>query len=311
MTLKIIISILTISICFVSCKNETSKIDYPVVKEIKAPQNFTFPPLPKEMTFAGKKIILKDIDIRERLDREVMVEAYFHSATTGGLKRATRFFPKIERWLKENNIPEDFKYLAVIESNLLQAVSPVGAQGIWQFMPATAKSFGLEMSNEVDERLHFEKSTKAACAYLNEAYNATNDWLLAAAAYNRGLGGVINDMKWQGSDHYFDTEQNSETARYVYRILAIKLIHENPREYGYDVEKMERYKPIKTKRIEISSSISNLSTWALEKGYNFKIIQKLNPWLIDTKLTVKNKKTYYIELPSDDEALKPYKQYLQ
>ncbi len=299
-----------ILLLFSSCNQASTKKENPATSLIPSGQIQTvvFPKLPEEIIFAGKKIDLRDVDVRERLDREVLLMAYYQSATTGGFKRANRFFPSIEQILKEKGIPDDFKYLSVIESNLLQAVSPVGAQGIWQFMPVTAKQFGLEISADVDERLHFEKSTYAACEYLSEAHEILNDWLLAVASYNRGIGGVQQDMEWQNSEHYFDTEQNSETGRYVFRILAAKIIMENPEAYGYFLEQLELYPKIKTKRIEINTTIKSLVDWAKENNTSLKIIRKLNPWLTSTYLKVKNK-TYFIELPLESENLKPYSSY--
>lgn len=280
-----------------------------IVEKTQAPAALVFPHLPEKMTFAGEEIVLTDEDVIERLDREVLMNAYYNSATTGYFKRAHRWFPTIERILKEEGLPEDFKYLAVIESGLVQAISPVGAQGFWQFMPGTAKNYDLEMSTEVDERLHIEKSTRAACQYLKGSYDSLNDWIWATASYNRGIGGVQQDMAWQGTDHYFDTDQNNETGRYFFRLLAIKLIFEHPEDYGYYPDKMQLYEPFKTKSVVVSESIPNIATWAIEQGYNFKIIQKLNPWLKSNKLTVK-KKQYTILLPAKDENLKPYKEYL-
>ena len=293
-----------------SCSNQQEKS--PKVKNVQNTQiGFTtIPNLPESMNFAGENIILRDEDIIERLDREVLTNAYYQSATAQILKRANRWFPMIERILKEEKIPDDFKYLAVIESGLVQATSPVGAQGFWQFMPYTAKEYDLEISDEIDERLHVEKSTRAACAYLRTAKKTLKDWLLASAAYNRGIGGVRQDMSWQGTDHYFDTDQNSETSRYVFRILAVKLIIENPKAYGFNTDKLKLYEPFKTKRVIVKQSIPNLAKWALEKGINFKILTKLNPWLKGNKLTIKNK-TYQLLLPTESENLKPYKQYLK
>lgn len=273
-----------------------------------AQQPLVFPKLPEKMTFAGEEIVLTDEDVMERLDREVLMNAYYNSATTGYFKRANRWFPTIERILEEEGVPEDFKYLAIIESGLVQAVSPVGAQGFWQFMPGTAKNYDLEMSNEVDERLHVEKSTRAACKYLKSSYDSLRDWVWATASYNRGVGGVQQDMAWQGTDHYFDTDQNNETGRYVFRLLAIKLIFENPEAYGYYPDKMQLYEPFKTKSVTIKETIPNIAEWALEHNVNFKIVQKLNPWLKTNKLTVRNK-TYTLLLPAKGENLKPYKAY--
>lgn len=267
-----------------------------------------FPPLPQTMTFAGQTVHLEDEDIRERLDREVLLNAYYQSATTGYFKRAHRYFPLIERILKEEGIPDDFKYLAVIESGLQQAVSPVGAQGFWQFMPATAKLYDLEMTSEIDERLNIEKSTRAACQYLKKAKGILGDWIITTASYNRGLGGVQDDMEWQGTEHYFDTDQNAETGRYVFRLLAMKLIFENPEAYGYYPKKMELYEPFKTKSVTITASIPNLAKWANVQGFNIKIVRKLNPWLLTTHLTI-GQKPYTLLLPASDENLKPYKHY--
>jgi len=292
-----------------SCTNEPKTAAEKEQTDSTATTVNAFPPIPEEMEFAGQKIVLKDEDLRERLDREILVIAYYQSQTTGYFKRANQYFPAIEKWLKEEGIPDDFKYLAVIESGLQQAVSPVGAQGFWQFMPTTAELHELEMSAEVDERLHIEKSTRAACEFLRETYEGFNDWVLTSAAYNRGPAGVRSDMEWQGTEHYFDTDQNSETGRYVFRILAMKLIMENPEAYGYYPKEMELYEPIKTVKYTVSSSIPDLSEWALEKGFNIKILRKLNPWLLTTHLTVKNK-SYRIELPAKGTNLKPYKSYL-
>ena len=307
MNLKLLMILTVIAVSCSTQEKESNQEAEKKTVEIGFP---TIPNLPESMTFAGEKILLQDEDIIERLDREVLTNAYYQSATTQILKRANRWFPLIERILKEEKIPDDFKYLAVIESGLVQATSPVGAQGFWQFMPYTAKQYDLEISDEIDERLHVEKSTRAACAYLREAKDTLKDWLLASASYNRGIGGVRQDMRWQGTDHYFDTDQNNETARYVFRILAIKLIFENPKAYGFDTDKIKLYEPFKTKGVVVNKSISNLAKWALEKGINFKILTKLNPWLKGNKLTIKNK-SYQLLLPTESENLKPYKQYLK
>lgn len=299
-----------LSLLLVSCSAE-KKRERAAAEHTPPPATvFTLPNLPETMTFAGQQIVLTDDDIVERLDREVLTNAYYQSATIQIFKRAHRWFPVIERILKEEKIPADFKYLAVIESGLVQAVSPVGAQGFWQFMPLTAKQYGMEMSPEVDERLHVEKSTRAACAYLHAAQDTLKDWLLTSASYNRGIGGVRQDMRWQGTSHYFDTDQNNETARYVFRMLAVKLIFEDPKAYGFDIEKIKLYEPYQTRRVEITKTIPNLAQWALREGVNYKILTKLNPWLKTNKLTIKSK-TYTLLLPAVNENLKPYKEYLK
>ncbi|MNU98978.1 Membrane-bound lytic murein transglycosylase D precursor [compost metagenome] len=268
-----------------------------------------FPDLPQSMEFAGITINLQDEDLRERLDREVLMTAYYQSAWVGCLKRANRYFPEIERILKEEGVPNDFKYLAIIESNLQQAISPVGAQGFWQFMPATAKLYDLEMNPEIDERLNIEKSTHAACQYLKDAHGTLNDWVMTTAAYNRGVGGVLEDMKWQGTEHYFDTYQNSETGRYVFRLLATKLIYENPEAYGFYPSRMELYEPFHIQKIVVEESIPNLADWANDQGFNIKILRKLNPWLKTTKLTIKGGRKFTLVLPAASENLKPYNAY--
>lgn len=288
-----------------SCNQKTErKVEQKIITELKS-----LPAVPDEMTFAGEKIILRDWDIKERLDREILVNAYFQSATSQIIKRSHRWFPVLEQLLKKEHIHPDFKYLAVIESALVeQATSQVGAQGFWQFMPFTAKEFNLTINEEIDERLNVFKSTKAACHYLNKANDTLKDWLLTAASYNRGIHGVLKDKSWQKAKSYFDLEQNEETGRYVFRILAMKLILENPEKYGYHIPIEHRYPYLKVKRFIVKKSIPNLSDWALSKGINIKILRKLNPWLISTKLTIKNK-YYTLLLPLKTENLKPYHNY--
>lgn len=304
--MKVFLILLPI-IGFLGCQAEKKHEE--LAKEIQEVKLHTVPDLPKEMTFCGETINLEDEDIRERLDKEILVNAYFQSSTFQAMKRAHRYFPEMEHTLKANGIPEDFKYLAVIESNLIQAVSPVGARGFWQFMPFTAKEHDIIMNDEVDERLNIKKSTIAACEYLKTAHDTLKDWVLTAASYNRGIGGVRSDMRWQGTSNYFDTHMNSETGRYVFRILAMKLIFENPEAYGYDMKAIELYKPFKTKTVVVKESIPNLAEWAIEQGINYKILIKLNPWLLTNKLTIKNNKTFAILLPAEGTNLKPYESY--
>jgi hypothetical protein len=265
--------------------------------------------LPEKTFFCGQEINLTDEDIHEKLDREILVNTFYQSATIQQLKRANRFFPIIEHILKSKKIPSDFKYLAVIESGLLQVESPAGALGFWQFMPQTAMQYGLKINAEVDERMDIEKSTIAACNYLLNANDTLKNWVLTAASYNRGIMGIQSDMKWQGTTNYFDTYLNAETGRYVYRILAMKMIFEHPDKFGFNTQKFKLYKPFRTKNVIIKQTIENLAKWSVERGINYKILIKLNPWILSNKLTVNNE-SFVIKLPQKDFELKPYESYL-
>ncbi len=271
--------------------------------------NFSTPKPPTEIIFAGKPYSFSDEDIKERLDKELVVNTFWHSNTIFYIKRAHRWFPRISAILKQENVPDDFKYLAVIESGLKQSTSPSGAKGFWQFMPTTAIDYELEISNTVDERLHVEKSTRAACKYLKKAYAKFGSWELAAAAYNRGSNGLERDMEEQGVRHLFDTYLNNETSRYFFRILAVKEILENPEKYNFLITNKEKYATFKTFSISIKEDIDDLSSWAKKNGFNLKILKKLNPWLISKQLKVKKGKSYKILLPSREEKLKNYADY--
>ena len=290
----------------VSCKEEKEKnTTHYSTKEYNQ-----LPPIPSKMELFGETIDLRDEDIRERLDNELIVNAYLHSATTLIIKRANRYFPSLEQLLKEQQIPSDFKYLCVIESNLTQAISPAGARGFWQFMPETAKEYNLLITTEIDERLNVQKSTLAACAYLKKSHAEFKNWILAAASYNRGMGGVRSDMKSQYTNNYFDTEMNNETGRYVFRIMAMKLILENPKAYGFNIKPFDLYPIRNTKTITINTPISDLAWWAKNNNVNLKIIRKLNPWLLTNSLTIKPI-NYVITLPKPPYKLKNYVEYKQ
>jgi len=286
-----------------SCKTENKEVK-PTVESVR--QNL--PPLPKSIILFGEKLSLEDEDIRERLDREIMANAYFHSQTILNMKRAARYFPVIEPILKEQNLPNDFKYLPIIESNLANVTSPAGAKGYWQFMTETGREYKLIIDDEVDERYNLSKATLAACNYLKNAKDSVGTWMLATAAYNRGIGGLKSDMKWQEATHYFDMDMNGETARYLLRFIAIKLIMENPEKYGFDMKKIELYKPFQTETVSVSMPIENLALWAKEKGINYKILVKLNPWILGNKLT-KNLGSFTLLLPAKNVNLKPYAAY--
>lgn len=268
---------------------------------------FIPPELPSSIVFASEKIPLQSLDIKEGLDRELVVNNFWHSNTFFYFKRANRWFPILKEILEEEGIPTDFLYLAVIESGLTQATSPLGAKGFWQFMPSTATDYDLEVNQNVDERMHIAKSTRAACKYLKKAYDKLGSWVLAAAGYNRGVNGISRAIESQGVDNFFDLRLNEETSRYVYRILALKLIMENPKGYGFYFEKSDLYPPYKTKSVTVSGTIPDLISWSLEHDITYKILKLLNPWIKEETLIVHDDKTYEIVLPENSEQLTPNK----
>jgi hypothetical protein len=256
-------------------------------------------PLPKQLTFAGEEVPLDHFDVRESLDQELLVNTYWQSQTLLFLKRANKYFPQIEKLLKDNGVPEDFKYLVLAESDLKNAVSPSGAVGIWQLLTGTARDFGLEVNEEVDERYHFEKSTIAACKYFKAAHDLFGSWTMAAASYNMGRRGLIRQVNRQKENQYYDLLLNEETGRYIYRILAIKLILENPDQYGFHVNQDDMYHVIPTYEVRIDSAITDFADFAKKYSINYKILKYFNPWLRDSYLTNKNKKEYVIKIPKE------------
>ncbi len=252
---------------------------------------------PEQVGFAGEVAPLHTPDVWERFEREVYVNAYWESNTLLMMKRAGKFFPYIEETLKNNGIPEDFKYVALIESGLMNVVSPAGAKGFWQFMEGTAKDFGLEVSSEVDERYDWEKSTIAACKYLRSAFGRFGNWTSVAASYNMGIAGLTRRKNEQQVPNYYDLHLVEETSRYVFRILALKEIFENPSSYGFELQQDDLYAIPALKEIEVGSSIPNLAQWAIQQGSNYKELKIYNPWLRSDKLTVRSGKTYVIKLP--------------
>lgn len=256
------------------------------------------PKMPTEVNFAGEALPMDNFDALERFDRELLSNCFRHSSTFLYLKRANRYFPIIEPILEKYEIPNDFKYLAVAESELYNAISPAGAKGFWQFMPATAKERGMEVSSEVDERYDLEKSTIAACKYLKDAHKTLGSWTFAAASYNMGKMGLEKKINEQGGADFFDLHLNSETSRYVLRIMAIKEIMKSPEKYGFFLAQEDLYPPMpKFKVIEESGSIDNLADFAKKHEISYRMIKIYNPWLLGSSLSNKNKKTYQIKVP--------------
>ena len=251
-----------------------------------------------KMDFSGEEVPTFMADVQERLDKEMITNMNYHTNTTLVIKRANKVFPIIEPILAKYGVPDDFKYLAVIESSLVNAVSPAGARGVWQFMPATAKEKGMEVSDEVDERYHLEKSTEAACKYLLGAKEKFGSWTLAAASYNGGMNGISKKMEEQQVDNYYDLLLTEETSRYVFRILALKEIMSKSDKYGFSIPKEALYYTIPTKKIVVDSSITDLAKFAKIQGVNYKILKIHNPWLRDKKLTNTSGKKYEIEIPT-------------
>lgn len=265
---------------------------------------FTSVALPEEVNFAGEKVPLENFDVREALDKELLVNTYWHSSTFLLIKRANRFFPVIEPILKKHGVPDDFKYLALAESGLTNVVSPAGATGFWQLLKSTAKENGLEVNDEkvsalyeVDERYNIEKSTEAACKVLKHAYGIYNSWTMAAASYNMGITGLNKQIARQYSRNYYDILLNEETARYIFRITSLKAIVGNPEKYGFSLSKEDLYQPYQSKDIVVSGPIKDIAKFAFQHGTNYKMIKILNPWLRSNVLTNKAGKTYTIKIP--------------
>jgi len=254
--------------------------------------------IPTSVDFAGERTPLNISDVKERFERELLVNANLDATTLLIIKRANRAFPIIEPILAKYGVPDDFKYLAVIESGLVNAVSPAGARGVWQFMPATAKERGMEVTDMVDERYHLEKSTEAACKYLLDSKIRFGNWTLAAASYNGGISGVNKQIEMQKVTDYYDLLLTEETSRYVFRILALKEIMKAPEKYGFTIAPEELYQNLPTRKVEIDSSIVDLADFAKQQGINYKILKIHNPWLRDKKLLNPGKKKYQIEIPT-------------
>lgn len=281
-------------------ETETKAQQKNVVLSDNMPQNVGLPTKAPATEFAGEKVPYSDFEVRERVDREILGNTFSHSRTMLIMKRAGRWFPVIVPILKENGVPEDLKYVAVIESDLGNVISPAGATGFWQFMKTTGPEFGLEVSEEVDERYHVEKSTAAAAQYFKKAYAKFNSWTLSAASYNMGMAGVTKRLEEQKQTSYYDLDLNTETTRYVARILAMKSLFSSPKSYGFNISNADLYPTIPTTTVIVNGPIADLNQFAKDNGTNLKILKELNPWLRKNVLTNAKAKTYEIKIPTAD-----------
>ena len=255
------------------------------------------PEIPTQADFASEEAPLDKFYIREKLDEELLRNTYFHSSTIGLIKRTNRWFPIIEPILAEYNIPNDFKYLSLVESGFRNVTSPKGAKGFWQFMEKTAREYGLEVNNAIDERYHVEKSTRAACLYLLDSYNEFQNWTLVAAAYNAGKRRMRETIEKQEINDYYEMYLNEETSKYVFRILAIKEIIEKPTHYGFFLREADLYPPIPTSEVKITETITDLYQFANKYNITYRILKMFNPWLRTNQLPNKSQRTYFIKLP--------------
>ncbi len=264
--------------------------------------NVALPPIPYQLDFAGERVPLENFDTRESLLKDLLVTCYMHSRTMQTLLAASRYFPVIEPILEKNGVPEDFKYLCMAESSLNpNARSGAGAAGLWQFMPATGKEFGLLVDNGVDERYHIEKSTEAACKYLLDARARLGSWALAAASYNLGIGGVQTRQKKQGITDYYDMFLPDETMRYVFRCLTFKLVYENPEMYGFRIDSASRFKPFdRYREITVDAVEIDWAKVALDNGTNYKMLRELNPWIRDYTYKNSSRRAFRVKIPPGD-----------
>ena len=253
--------------------------------------------IPEGLTFAGERVPTERADIRERMDRELLVNTYWQSNGLLLMKRANKYFPIIEPLLKKYGIPDDFKYLAVAESGLENNSSPAGASGFWHFLRSSAKEYGLEVNKNVDERYNLELATQVAAEYLKKSKERFGSWTLAAAAYNAGNARIANRLKEQQVEDYYDLLLNSETSRYVFRIVALKEIMEHPKEYGFEFDQEDLYKLQETKTVKVDTAIANIASFAKHFGTNYKELKLHNPWLRENKLNNKSRKLYHIKIP--------------
>jgi membrane-bound lytic murein transglycosylase D len=289
---------------FINATIDDANSYFPFIKSNAKQENLALPiqnayavKIPESVTFAGETVPVDDPEVRERLDRELTVNAYWQSSTIILLKRANRWLPTIEKILKEENVPDDFKYLCMAESSLDNVVSPAGASGFWQFMKATGIQYGLLINSEIDERYQLEKATRSACKYLRDAKDKSGSWTAAAASYNMGLAGVNKQQNLQGETAYYNLLLNTETSRYVQRIVALKIIHQHQKDYGFYLSEEDVYPEYKYTIKQVSGSVSWVS-FAKENNTSYKLLRIYNPWIRDYNLVNKEKRTFDVKIPA-------------
>jgi membrane-bound lytic murein transglycosylase D len=293
-----LLSLLSISIVTILFYNAIDKSDADPETQTHQTYKIKALKLPNKLNLAGEKVPLEINDVKERMERELLVNTYWQSNGILLLKRANKYFPIIEPLLKKYNLPDDFKFLALAESGFTDETSSAGAAGMWHFMRATGKEYGLEINDNVDERYNIEKSTKVAAEYLIKAREKLGSWTLAAAAYNAGNYGVSRRLETQQVDNYYDAKLPNETERYVFRILALKEIISNPRKYGFIFDKEDLYTLRETRTVKVDTIITDLTVFARQFGMNYKELKIHNPWLRESRLNNKSRKLYEIKVPT-------------
>ncbi len=254
--------------------------------------------IPDTLSFAGEPVPLDIFYVREALDRELSVNTYWHSSTLELIKKANRWLPMIDTILQNEGIPIDFRYMPLIESGFDNKVSPAGAVGFWQLLKGTAKEYGLEVNKQIDERYNVQKATNAACRYLKKSYEKFGNWTLVVASYNAGKKGILRLMKKQKCNTFYDLLVSDETSRYIYRMLAFKLIFENPKHYGFYISENEKYPVIPVHYLQLNNSIKNWADYAHKQNISYKLLKYFNPWLRTNYLKNSRKKAYRIAIPN-------------
>jgi membrane-bound lytic murein transglycosylase D len=291
-----LILISAISICaIVAEKNQEKEYNSLFYRHMKT----IAPEVPAKASFAGEEVPLDLFYVREAFEREILANTFMHSTSIVMFKRANRWFPVIEPILKKNGIPDDFKFLAVAESNLINVVSPAGAEGYWQFIKATGQKYGLEINEKVDERYNIEKATQAACDYFRDAYRMFGSWTLVAASYNRGLDGLKKALDNQKVTNYYDLFLNDETSRYIFRIMAIREVYDHPVTYGFYLREQDFYPQIPAHLVTVDSSIVSLPDFARALSVNYRVLREMNPWIRNYSLPNSSGKTYTFRIPKD------------